>query len=168
MSAPELPKKNSGSCSGGSPCSHDLIQQAWHDYHGPVHTDEGDGFVPSMPPTFMRGFVDGFQQAEKLMREALRGHDCSELWGDRGLIAATMRCVDAAQSERPQIGEKVDVPIYRIVRGTVTGYEQCDNDCCIVNGEWCVHKRDIVANVSRQRPLPAGEDSHQQNQASGG
>jgi hypothetical protein len=29
------------------------------------------------------------------IRRALKGHRCSELWGDNGLIAATMRCVDA-------------------------------------------------------------------------
>lgn len=104
----------------------------------------------------MRGFVDGFQHAEKLMRKALRGHDCSELWGDHGLIAATMRCVEAAESERPAIGATVDAPRYGIVRGIVTGYEQCDDDCCIIDGEWCVHKRDIIANIQGQQSLPAG------------
>jgi hypothetical protein len=29
------------------------------------------------------------------IRRALMGHRCSELWGDKGLIAATMRCVEA-------------------------------------------------------------------------
>lgn len=29
------------------------------------------------------------------IRRALMGHKCSELWSDNGLIAATMRCVDA-------------------------------------------------------------------------
>ena len=29
------------------------------------------------------------------IRRALMGHKSSELWGDNGLIAATMRCVDA-------------------------------------------------------------------------
>jgi hypothetical protein len=52
-----------------------------------------------MPPTFMRGFVDGFQHAEKLMRQALNGHPDSELWGENGLISATMRCVEAVQSD---------------------------------------------------------------------
>jgi len=32
---------------------------------------------------------------EKKLRIELRGHPDSELWGDAGLIAATMRCVDA-------------------------------------------------------------------------
>jgi hypothetical protein len=100
-----LPKSQEtcGPVLGGSPCSHDAIQQAWHDYHGPIHTDEGDGFVPSMPPTFMRGFVDGFQYAEKLIRQALRGHSDSELWGEHGLIAATMQCVDAVQSDSANV-----------------------------------------------------------------
>jgi len=35
---------------------------------------------------------DGF---EAKLRTELRGHPDSELWGDAGLIAATMRCVDA-------------------------------------------------------------------------
>jgi len=29
------------------------------------------------------------------IRRALGGHQCSMMWGDKGLIAATMRCVDA-------------------------------------------------------------------------
>ena len=31
------------------------------------------------------------------IRHALKGHHCSELWGDDGLISATMRCVDALE-----------------------------------------------------------------------
>jgi hypothetical protein len=89
---------HNGQSLGAMPCSHDAIQQAWNDYHGPIHTDEGDGYVPSMPPTFMRGFVDGFQHAERRMREALHGHTDSELWGEHGLIAATMRCVFCGNS----------------------------------------------------------------------
>lgn len=73
------------------PYSHDAMQQA--------HAKGGDDFVPAIPPTFMRGFMDGFQHAEKMMRRALRGHPDSQLWGDHGLIAATMRCVDAVQSD---------------------------------------------------------------------
>jgi hypothetical protein len=34
-------------------------------------------------------------QFESKLCIALRGHPDSELWGDAGLIAATMRCVDA-------------------------------------------------------------------------
>lgn len=137
-----------GSGSGGSHCSHDAIQQAWHDYHGPIHTDEGDGYVPSMPPTFMRGFVDGFQHAEKLMRGALHGHPGSELWGEHGLIAATMRCVEEVQKELPIVGDVVNVEKYGIIHGVVTSYEQCDDDCCIVakdGAEWVCHKRDIIS-----------------------
>ena len=37
---------------------------------------------------------DGF---EAKLRTELRGHPDSELWGDAGLIAATMRCVDAVE-----------------------------------------------------------------------
>jgi hypothetical protein len=35
------------------------------------------------------------REIEDKMRVQLRGHPESELWGDAGLIAATMRCVDA-------------------------------------------------------------------------
>jgi hypothetical protein len=35
------------------------------------------------------------EAVESKLRIALRGHPDSELWGDSGLIAATMRCVDA-------------------------------------------------------------------------
>lgn len=132
----------------GPPCSHDSIQQAWHYYHAPIHTDEGEGFVSSIPPTFMRGFVDGFQHAEKLMRRALRGHSDSELWGEHGLITATMRCVEEVQKERPIVGDVVNVEKYGITHGVVTSYEQCDDDCCIVEkdgAEWVCHKRDIIS-----------------------
>lgn len=44
-------------------------------------------------------FAAGFQHAENLVRSALRGHSDSELWGENGLLAATMRCVDAVQDE---------------------------------------------------------------------
>ena len=35
------------------------------------------------------------REIEDKMRVQLRGHPDSELWGEAGLIAATMRCVDA-------------------------------------------------------------------------
>jgi sirohydrochlorin cobaltochelatase len=35
-----------------------------------------------------------FDHADEI-RRVLMGHRRSELWGDKGLIAATMRCVDA-------------------------------------------------------------------------
>ena len=35
------------------------------------------------------------ERVEEQLRIALDGHPESELWGDNGLIAATMRCVDA-------------------------------------------------------------------------
>jgi hypothetical protein len=38
---------------------------------------------------------DALAEIEDKMRIELRGHPDSELWGDAGLIAATMRCVDA-------------------------------------------------------------------------
>ena len=35
------------------------------------------------------------ERVEEQLRIALDGHPESELWGEHGLIAATMRCVDA-------------------------------------------------------------------------
>jgi hypothetical protein len=80
----------------------DAIKQAWERWHGPVHQDEGDGFTPSVSPVFRQGFKDGFALAEQKMREALRGHKSSQLWGEHGLIAATMRCVDALQRKEEE------------------------------------------------------------------
>jgi hypothetical protein len=42
---------------------------------------------------------------EKKLRIELRGHPDSELWGDAGLIAATMRCVDALDEVTEQRDE---------------------------------------------------------------
>jgi hypothetical protein len=42
---------------------------------------------------------------EAKLRIALRGHPDSELWGDAGLIAATMRCVDAVEKLTEQRDE---------------------------------------------------------------
>jgi hypothetical protein len=38
------------------------------------------------------------ESLERCLRIALGGHSCSELWGEHGLIAATMRCVDWCQN----------------------------------------------------------------------
>jgi hypothetical protein len=80
----------------------DAIKEAWERWHGPVRQDEGDGFTPSVSPVFRQGFKDGFALAEQKMREALRGHKSSELWGEHGLIAAVMRCVDAVQRKEEE------------------------------------------------------------------
>jgi hypothetical protein len=42
---------------------------------------------------------------EAKLRIELRGHPDSELWGDAGLIAATMRCVDALDEVTEQRDE---------------------------------------------------------------
>jgi hypothetical protein len=42
---------------------------------------------------------------EAKLRIELRGHPDSELWGDAGLIAATMRCVDALDEATEQRDE---------------------------------------------------------------
>ena len=54
-----------GSGSGGSPCSADLVQEAWEQYHGPIIDECGEEYIPAMPPAFMRGFVDGYEQGKK-------------------------------------------------------------------------------------------------------
>jgi hypothetical protein len=41
-------------------------------------------------------------EIEKNIRIELRGHPDSQLWGDAGLIAATMRCVDALDTVTEQ------------------------------------------------------------------
>lgn len=49
------------------------------------------------PPTYSEGLVDGYRQCEHEVRMALQGHKDSELWGEHGLLAATMRVVMAAE-----------------------------------------------------------------------
>ena len=51
---------------GQSPCSADLIQQAWEKYHGPIIDEGGEEYIPTMPPAFMRGFVDGYEAGKRL------------------------------------------------------------------------------------------------------
>lgn len=53
------------------------------------------------------------ERVEEQLRVALNGHSDSELWGEHGLIAATMRCVEAI--------EKIDAPqrlVSRYLRGS--------------------------------------------------
>jgi len=48
---------------------------------------------------------------EEKLRIELRGYPDSELWGDAGLIAATMRCVDAleeATEQRDRLAEALE------------------------------------------------------------
>jgi hypothetical protein len=47
--------------------SDDAIEKAWREYHGPVDDGDGEPYVPTMPPAFRRGFVDGFEYAERLL-----------------------------------------------------------------------------------------------------
>jgi hypothetical protein len=62
---------------------------------------------------------------EEKLRIELRGHPDSELWGDAGLIAATMRCVDALDvvtEQRDRLAEALQM---------ITTFDcsdlQCDN-----------------------------------------
>ena len=41
----------------------DPIRAAWEAYHGPV--DALDGYIPATPPTFERGYRDGWNAAMK-------------------------------------------------------------------------------------------------------
>jgi hypothetical protein len=51
-------------------CEHDAITKAWHDYHGPIHMEGEEDYVPAVPPLFMRGFVDGVEYAKRERDEA--------------------------------------------------------------------------------------------------
>lgn len=39
----------------------EAAQADWESYHGPC----GDGYIPQMPPAFMRGFMCGLELATK-------------------------------------------------------------------------------------------------------
>jgi hypothetical protein len=43
---------------------------------------------------FAVGFQSGHQHCESEVRKAMRGHPQSDLWGEHGLLAATMRSND--------------------------------------------------------------------------
>lgn len=40
----------------------EAAQAAWEAYHGPI---DDDGYIPQMPPAFMRGFLCGVAWATK-------------------------------------------------------------------------------------------------------
>ena len=69
----------------------------WLQWHGDGDPED-DGEVCESEVTWSREKIfDGdveYVHADEI-RRALMGHRCSELWGDKGLIAATMRCVQA-------------------------------------------------------------------------
>ena len=69
----------------------------WLQWHGDG-TPEDDGEVCESEVTWSREKIFDhdveYVHADEI-RRALMGHRRSELWGDEGLIAATMRCVDA-------------------------------------------------------------------------
>jgi len=53
----------------------------------------GEGEVTWCRDQIFDGDVEYVSASE--IRAALAGHECSELWGECGLLAATMRCVEA-------------------------------------------------------------------------
>jgi len=70
-------------------------------------------------------FRDQRDGMEEKLRIELRGHPNSKLWGDAGLIAATMRCVDALDvvtAQRDMLAEALEM---------ITTFDcsdlQCDN-----------------------------------------
>ena len=69
----------------------------WLQWHGDG-TPEEDGEVCESEVTWCREKIFEhdveYVHADEI-RRALMGHRRSELWGDKGLIAATMRCMDA-------------------------------------------------------------------------
>ena len=64
---------------------------------------------------------------ENKMRGELGGHPDSELWGDAGLIAATMRCVDALDVVTEQ-RDRLAAVLQRIRDGY--GGQVAAPDCC--------------------------------------
>jgi hypothetical protein len=69
----------------------------WLQWHGDGSPDDGGDVAESEVTWSLRKIFDHdveYVQADEI-RRALMGHRRSELWGDKGLIAATMRCVDA-------------------------------------------------------------------------
>jgi hypothetical protein len=76
-------------------CEHDAITKAWHDYHGPIHMEGEEDYVPAVPPLFMRGFVDGVEYAKRERDESQRkvaelqaGLDDIEEYGTEEINAA--------------------------------------------------------------------------------
>ena len=55
--------------------SDDKIQKAWEDYHGPIDFEDGEDYIPMMPPAFRRGYVDGYEQGKK---DALNARDADK------------------------------------------------------------------------------------------
>jgi len=78
------------------------------------------GIVPTLPKevvpiAFSRtlereltAVTEQLDKIEKNIRIELRGHPDSQLWGEAGLIAATMRCVDALDTVTEQRDEAVN------------------------------------------------------------
>ena len=82
--------------SAGAGCMARLLPIVlWLQWHG---TPEDDGEVCESEVTWCREKIFDqdveYVHADEI-RRALMGHRRSELWGEKGLIAATMRCVDA-------------------------------------------------------------------------
>jgi hypothetical protein len=49
---------------------HDAIEQAWHEYHGPIKAEGEEDYFPALPPLFKRGFLDGVKRAKRERDEA--------------------------------------------------------------------------------------------------
>ena len=47
----------------------DIIVDAWAKHNGLVHTDEGAGFIPSVPDAFSAGFKEGVLYAERRLMD---------------------------------------------------------------------------------------------------
>jgi len=83
----------------GGDCVSRLVMplDLWLQWHGDGDPED-DGEVRESEVTWSRDKIfDGdveYVHADEI-RRALGGHHCSMLWSDAGLIAATMRCVDA-------------------------------------------------------------------------
>ena len=67
----------------------EAIEKAWREFLSSYRVS-----VISDAWPYCKGFKDGFKHAETIMRKALKGHPQSELWGENGLIAASMVSVE--------------------------------------------------------------------------
>jgi hypothetical protein len=91
--------KNNTENTAGGDCLHRLVGplNLWLQWYGDG-TPEDDGEVCESEVTWCRDKIfdaDVEYVCADEIRRALRGHRRSELWGNNGLIAATMRCVTA-------------------------------------------------------------------------
>jgi hypothetical protein len=40
------------------------IRKAWKEYHGPIVEEDGERYIPTLPPIYRRGYLDGYAAAQ--------------------------------------------------------------------------------------------------------